>query len=86
MRSNQDGTGNIVFGLSDAALVERALEIAGEALIKKAQDRFVHEIMLGNETFVEDQMQTATEILQTSMKPEVFLPDAGAKKTTATAK
>lgn len=76
VRDNQDGTGQVVYGLNDVVLVDRALEIAGSALMKAEQDRVLDILLNGNKAQVEDSMAEAAAILQTAMKPEVFLPEA----------
>lgn len=85
VRDNQDGTGQVVYGLNDVVLVDRALEIAGAALMKAEQDRVLDNLLHGNKVQVDSSIEEAAAILQTAMKPEVFLPDAGTEHAAATA-
>lgn len=68
VRANGDGNGSIVYGISDQALVERALEFAGAeirtSVTKKAED----DLFMGNIQQDKKNAAAATAVLSSKLK------------------
>lgn len=71
VRDNQNGTGTIVYGLSDQALIEEVLVAAGKSIMARVEKRAGDDLRAGNIKFTTAAKGLATDVLNSSLKAAV---------------